>query len=129
MSSRKASREWVRHERDPVRYPRPDRLRWHEYPRLRLAPPNGPRYRVPVRLLADRKGGLRAEAGGSRRLSDAGGAAPDGIADAMRARFAGFIRRFRGPATRHLTGYLAWFGAWAARSCRPAAAATAERAT
>ena len=104
---RKASREWVRHERDPVRYPRPDRLRWHEYPRLRLPPPNGPRYRVPVRLLADRKGGLRAEADCSRRLSDAGGAAPDRLAEAMRERFAGFIRRFRGPATRHLAGYLA----------------------
>jgi hypothetical protein len=113
--SRKASREWVRHERDPARHPRPDRLRWHEYPRLRLPPPNGPRYRVPVRLLADRAGGLRAEAGcPPRRLSDIGEAAPDRRAEAMHARFVHFVRRFRGPATRHLAGYLGWFGAWAA---------------
>jgi transposase-like protein len=112
--SRKASREWVRHERDPARYPRPDRLRWYDYPRLRLAPPNDPRFRVPVRLVADREGGLRAEAGRLRRPPDAGGAAPDRLAEAMRERFAHFIQRFRGPATRHLAGYLAWFGAWAA---------------
>jgi transposase-like protein len=115
--SRKASREWVRHERDPARYPCPDRLRWHDYPRLRLAPPTDPRFRVPVRLVADREGGLRAEAGGSRRPSDAG--TPERLAEAMRARFAGFIGRFRGPATRHLAGYLAWFGAWAAEPAAP----------
>jgi transposase-like protein len=116
--SRKASREWVRHKRDPARYPRPDRLRWHDYPRLRLAPPNDPRYRVPVRLVADREGGLRAEAGRLRR-PPVSGAAPDRLADAMRERFARFIRRFRGPATRHLAGYLAWFGAWAAGPAVP----------
>jgi transposase-like protein len=116
--SRKASREWVRHKRDPARYPRPDRLRWHDYPRLRLAPPNDPRYRVPVRLVADREGGLRAEAGRLHWPPDAG-AAPDRLADAMRERFARFIRRFRGPATRHLAGYLAWFGAWAAGPAVP----------
>jgi hypothetical protein len=69
---------------------------------------------VPVRLVADRNGGLRAEAGRLRRPPDAGGAAPDRLAEAMRERFAHFIQRFRGPATRHLAGYLAWFGAWAA---------------
>jgi hypothetical protein len=37
----------------------------------------------------------------------------------MRERFARFIRRFRGPATRHLAGYLAWFGAWAADPAVP----------
>jgi hypothetical protein len=115
--SRKASREWVRHERDPARYPPPDRLRWHDYPRLRLVPPYDPRFRVPVRLVAD-KGGLRAEAGGSCGRSDAG-STPERLAEPMRARFAGFIRRFRGPATRHLAGYLAWFGAWAASPAVP----------
>ena len=64
---------------------------------------------MPVRLIADRAGGIRAEAGcGTRTPPDAS----DRLADAMRARFAGFIRRFRGPAARHLAGYLAWFGAW-----------------
>jgi hypothetical protein len=114
--SRKASREWVRHERDPARFPKPDRLRWHEYPRLRLPAPNGPRYRVPVLLVADRAGALRAMAGAPP--AEAAGCP---LASAMRGRLAGFLRRFRGPATRHLAGYLAWFGAWAAAA--PAEAA------
>jgi transposase-like protein len=113
--SRKASREWVRHERNPARYPRPDRLRWHEYPRLRLPPPDGPRYKVPVLLGVDPAGALRAEAGcPPRTLPGAGAASPDRLARAMRERFERFIRRFRGPATRHLPAYLAWFGAWTA---------------
>jgi transposase-like protein len=107
--SRKASREWVRHERDPARYPKPDRLRWHEYPRLRLPAPNGPRYRVPVLVVADRAGGLRALTGAPPPGSDDGP-----LASALRGRLAGFLGRFRGPATRHLAGYLAWFGAWSA---------------
>jgi hypothetical protein len=59
-----------------------------------------------------------------------GGAPPDRRAGAMRDRFARFLRRFRGPATRHLAGYLVWFGAWAAGGRavspppRPAACAT-----
>jgi hypothetical protein len=120
--SRKASREWVRHERDPARHPRPDRLRWHEYPRLRLAPPNGPRYRIPVLLVADRAGGLRAEPGGPLRTPPEPGASPDRPLPEMRRRFERFIRRFRGPATRHLAGYLAWFGAWTAAPPLPPAA-------
>jgi hypothetical protein len=128
--SRKASREWVRHERDPARYPRPDRLRWHEYPRLRLPPPNGPRYRVPVRLVADRKGGLRAEAGCAPcHLRADAGAPSDRLTDAMRERFARFIRRFRGPATRHLAGYLGWFGAWATGPAVPPPLRSAACAT
>jgi hypothetical protein len=121
--SRKASREWVRHERDPARYPPPDRLRWHDYRRLRLPPPTDPRFRVPVRLVAE-EGGLRAEAGGLCQPRDVA-AAPDRLAEAMRARFGRFIRRFRGPATRHLAGYLAWFGAWAAGACLPPSPAAA----
>lgn len=34
--SRKASREWVRHERDPEAHPKPERLRWQDYKRLKL---------------------------------------------------------------------------------------------
>jgi hypothetical protein len=105
--SRKASREWIRHEREPARFPKPDRLRWHEYRPLGLPPPSGPRYRVPVLVVLDRMGGLRAELG--RAPPDAGPPEAAGLC----ARLEGFLRRFRGPATRHLQGYLAWFGAWA----------------
>ena len=107
--SRKASREWVRHERAPARFPRPDRLRWHEYPRLGLPPPGGPRYTVQVRIVADRAGRLRAEPWSPPAAAGGEPAAAAG----MRARLARFLRPFRGPATRHLRGYLAWFGAWA----------------
>lgn len=33
--SRKGSREWVRHQRDPSSYPAPPRRRWYEYPKRR----------------------------------------------------------------------------------------------
>jgi hypothetical protein len=33
--SRKGSREWVRHQRDPATYPAPPRRRWYEYPKRR----------------------------------------------------------------------------------------------
>ncbi len=29
--SRKGSREWVRHQRDPLNHPKPDRMRWVDY--------------------------------------------------------------------------------------------------
>jgi hypothetical protein len=37
--SRKASREWVNHRRDPAFFPRPDRHRWIDYKRRKLALP------------------------------------------------------------------------------------------
>jgi hypothetical protein len=121
--SRKASREWVRHAREPARYRRPDRLRWHDYPRLRLRPPDGPRYRVPVRIAADRGGGVRAElAPPAQARALPPEAAPP--APELAERLARFIRPFRGPATRHLAGYLAWFGA---REQAPAAGGASGR--
>ena len=32
--SRKGSREWVNNERNPALYPKPPRLRWHEYTKI-----------------------------------------------------------------------------------------------
>lgn len=60
--SRKASRAWVRHERDPARYPAPDRPRWWEVERLGLPVPGGPaRFRILLRLGIDTAGHRRAE--------------------------------------------------------------------
>ena len=52
--SRKASREWVDHQRNPARCPKPERLRWVDY-RLRGLPLPQPMtpYWVPIRISAD----------------------------------------------------------------------------
>ena len=39
--SRKGSREWVNHQRDPARFPKPDRPRWRDCHRLGLSRPVG----------------------------------------------------------------------------------------
>lgn len=55
--SRKASRLWVDHERDPDTYAKPDRLRWLDYRLRGIKPPDQlPRYRVPVRFLTEQNG-------------------------------------------------------------------------
>ncbi len=60
--SRKASRMWVDHERDPQRYPKPDRLRWIDYRLRGLTPPDWQaRYRIPVQFAVDERGCCRAE--------------------------------------------------------------------
>ncbi len=60
--SRKGSREWVRHERDPERFPPPPRPRWRDFSRLGLPRPAGAsRWRIPILTLTDRAGGRRAE--------------------------------------------------------------------
>ncbi len=59
---RKGSREWVNHERDPARFPKPDRPRWQDYRRLGLLRPAGvSRWQIPVLTLADRAGARRAD--------------------------------------------------------------------
>lgn len=59
--SRKASREWVNHRRDPARFPKPDRRRWVDYRRLGLPPPTWlPKFRVPVTVVEDDGGHCRA---------------------------------------------------------------------
>jgi hypothetical protein len=149
--SRKASREWVNHARAPQRFPAPDRLRWIDYRRLGLPPPDRlPRYRISVQIGIDASGPprarvvgshLRAEAtcatrpqasthsepvAGGQRGRDPSGASPvvalqpvamagsagarlATSADAECRRFRDFLRPFRGPATRHLPAYVAWF--------------------
>jgi transposase-like protein len=162
--SRKASREWVNHARAPQCFPAPDRLRWIDYRRLGLPPPDRlPRYRIPVQIEVDDTGPPRARvlagplrpeatwatralpavhsepAAGSRRGHDPAGASRVAVrrpvatagsagaslaasADAACRRFRDFLRPFRGPATRHLPAYVAWFAARHAVS-RPAPAA------
>lgn len=60
--SRKGSREWVRHQRNPSLYPAPNRLRWEDYRRLKLPMPAGvSRFQIPVLTITDRSGARRAD--------------------------------------------------------------------
>lgn len=60
--SRKGSREWVRHQRDPIHHPKPDRMRWVDYKRTRTPMPAGiSKYQIPVLTMADRAGARRAD--------------------------------------------------------------------
>ena len=62
--SRKASREWVNHYRDPATYPAPDRLRWVDYRRRGLSSPDHlPRYRIVVVIAVDGSGRRSAAVG------------------------------------------------------------------
>jgi len=55
--SRKGSREWVRHEQDPVQYPKPPRLRWYEYKLTGALMKRGlSQWRLPVLTAMDRSG-------------------------------------------------------------------------
>ena len=60
--SRKGSREWVRHQRDPIHHPKPDRMRWVDYKRTGTKLPAGiSKYQIPVLTMADRAGARRAD--------------------------------------------------------------------
>lgn len=60
--SRKGSREWVEHERDPQHAPRPPRPRWQDFRgRGSVLPAGLSKWQVPVLTLADRAGARRAE--------------------------------------------------------------------
>lgn len=60
--SRKGSREWVKHARDPRRWPQPARPRWRDFRRLGLLRPAGlSKWQIPILTLADRAGARRAE--------------------------------------------------------------------
>jgi len=60
--SRKGSREWVNHERDPANVPAPPRWRWYEYSHHERPMQRGlSRWQVPVLTVLDRSGGERAE--------------------------------------------------------------------
>ncbi len=103
--SRKGSREWVRHEQAPHRWPRPPRARWIDS----YAPIQGSEWRVWV--LSDAANGeIRLAAGraAARSLERPNAvqrlARLRGISDALQT----FVARFRGPATRYLHLYAAW---------------------
>ena len=69
--SRKGSREWVRHRRDPANHPAPPRLRWRDYKRHGAscsAPPGGWRAWETKLLAATDRAGHRA----FEAISDAG---------------------------------------------------------
>jgi transposase-like protein len=132
--SRKASREWVNHERDPAAHPAPDRLRWADYRRRGLVPPHDlPRYRIPVDI-AVAIGGRRSAVIGTEHPKLAGaqlcdpslmpdvgevasppvepGTVAAGLSGSLAlavTAFRDFLAPFRGPATRHLSGYVAWY--------------------
>jgi transposase-like protein len=60
--SRKGSREWVNHARDPRHFPAPPRPRWRDFRRLGLLRPAGlSKWQIPILTLADRAGARRAE--------------------------------------------------------------------
>lgn len=55
--SRKGSREWARHDADPINHPEPPRLQWHKYRRRDVPLPRGvSRWQVPIVTLVDRSG-------------------------------------------------------------------------
>lgn len=66
--SRKGSRQWVNHERDPARFPKPERPRGRDYARRGLKRPAGTsKWRVPVLSVVDRAGPRRADVLPDRR--------------------------------------------------------------
>lgn len=104
--SRKASREWVNHARWPERFPRPPRPCWRDLAPGEAPPGGWEAWRVEVLLHLSGTGGAvacrRGRPGrGERRRS------PDRGRD-LQGRFDRFLAPFRGPATRHLVGYVAW---------------------
>lgn len=147
--SRKASREWVNHVREPVRFPAPDRLRWVDYQRLHLPLPDPMEpYHVGIHVVRDAHGTHRIELDGAfavagscrtpppcpatkpglrRKCAKGSAAANVGVRAAapfskpevvvrpaaadgrLDDQLAGFLEPFRGPATRYLRGYVAWF--------------------
>lgn len=106
--SRKASREWVNHERWPQAFPRPPRPRWHDL-RSDEVPPGGWRaWRIPILLVAAAPdiSTLRLAAGqrGDFPPPPTPREDPSGVLSRLRE----FLAPFRGPASRHLPSYLAW---------------------
>lgn len=123
--SRKASREWVRHRRDPLRHPAPDRLRWIDYRQMGLPLPQPmSRYHIvlplpphvdghPAIQPADRSALAGSRAASAPSLPQCGGAGRPATAapSPLAVRLLAFLAPFNGPATRHLGTYLAWFAA------------------
>lgn len=59
--SRKGSREWVNHFRNPAAYPAPPRKRWEDYRRLRDRNNVATGWQISVLTVADRSGNRRAD--------------------------------------------------------------------
>lgn len=68
--SRKGSREWVRHKRDPLNHPKPPRLRWYDYTKLGVKMQRGlSQWQLPILTVVDRGGARRAQRIGPMRRS------------------------------------------------------------
>ena len=153
--SRKASREWVRHERDPENNPKPPRRRWREFGRGGPKMERGlSRWQIPILTAVDRSGQRRAQMITNLRAATVVGALGRHIGrdavlcsdaanryeklasacglehkvlknrrgervvervfhiqniNALHGRYEEFIKLFRGPATKYLPLYVAWF--------------------
>ena len=153
--SRKASREWANHQKNPAVHPRPPRLRWVDHARHDLPMKRGlSRWQVPIMTIMDRSGGRRADMlrglsyasigpvlekhiePDAALCSDKAQAYKKFVAktgmrhirvrarkgervkdktfhiqnvNSLHSRYGKFIEPFRGPATRNLPGYIAWF--------------------
>ena len=130
--SRKGSREWVRHAPDAARYPKPPRHRWADYgrirrradliPNLRPATVGGalfPRIRGDAAFCTDGAPHYRAfaQTAGLTHYTVAATPGRRVVArtfhiqnvNALHSRYREFLQTFRGPATKYLPGYLAWF--------------------
>lgn len=60
--SRKGSREWVRHQRDPLNHPKPPRMRWYEYGKKGVPMLRGlSKWQLPILTIADRSGARHFE--------------------------------------------------------------------
>ena len=88
--SRKGSREWARHQRDPANHPSPPRLRWRAYRNQRQT--------------------------GEISSSDFGEITSSthnhiNTVNALISRFRAFMQPFCGPASKNLAGYGRWHAA------------------
>ncbi len=153
--SRKGSREWVNYQKHPDKFSKPERPRWCDYRRLRLAFPGGlSRFQIPILTVINRTGNVSADvlpnhlaetltATLSRHVAPDALLCSDGdpafsqfavahsithyalnatkgsriignafhiqTVNSLHDRFERFMSPFRGPATKYLKGYTAWF--------------------
>lgn len=103
--SRKASREWVNHARWPELFPRPPRPCWRDLAPGEAPPGGWEAWRIGVLLHRSGTGvGIACRRG---RPGRGEWRSPDCAGD-LQGRLDRFLAPFRGPATRHLGGYVAW---------------------
>lgn len=151
--SRKGSREWVNHLKDPENFPAPPRLRWKDYKKKKIKNA-ATGWQMPVLTIIDRSGGKRADVipkgqfkpiiekmrlhvsneavlctdgdptykmfAEQHRIphyvlsANSGQRVVDRVfhiqtVNSLHQRFNGFMRPFKGPATKYLPKYSAWF--------------------